>query len=77
MPRIHRLQHVERFWPTTLADDDPFGTHPQGVFDEVGCRDRTFALDIGWARFKPYDVVLLQLNFRGILDRDDFGPPPG
>ena len=69
--RVHGLQHVERFGTAALADDDPFGPHTQGVFHQVGGGDRALAFDVRRARFQPHDVVLLQLQFGRVFDRDD------
>jgi len=32
---IHRLEHVQRLAPAHLAQDDPVGTHPEGVAHQV------------------------------------------
>ena len=56
--------------PRTLADDDPFGPHTQGVPDQVAGRDRPLAFDVRRPRFQPDHVVLLQLQFGRVLDRD-------
>ena len=69
--RVHGLQHVERFGSAAFADDDPLGTHTQGVFHQVGRGDRAFAFDVRRPRFQPHDVVLLELQFGRVLDRDD------
>ncbi len=68
---VHGLDHVERFRAATLADDDPVGPHTKGVFDEVGRGDRASAFDVRRAGFQPDDVILLELEFGGVLDRDD------
>ena len=54
-----------------LADDDSFGPHTQGVFHQVGGGDCALAFDVRRARFQPHDVVLLELKFGRVLDRDD------
>ena len=68
---VHGLQHVERFRTAALADDDPVGPHTQGVAHQVGGRDRALAFDVRRAGFEPHDVVLLQLQFGRVFDRDD------
>ncbi len=68
---VHGLEHVQRFRTAALADDDSFGTHTQGVAHQVGGGDRPLAFDVGRPGLQPHDVVLLQLQFRGVFDRDD------
>ena len=68
---VHGLQHVERFRSAAFADDDPLGTHTQGVLHQVGGRDRALAFDVRRARFQPHDVLLLELQFGRVFDRDD------
>ena len=68
---VHGLQHVERFRTAAFADDDPFGTHTQGISHQVGGGDLPLAFDIRRASFQPHDVFLLQLQFRRVFDRDD------
>ena len=68
---VHGLEHVERFRTAALADDDPFGPHTQGVAHQVGGGDRALAFDVRRPRFQPHHVVLLQLQFGRVLDRDD------
>ena len=69
MPRIHRLQHVERFLAAAFADDDPVGAHAQRVLQEIAHRDLAGAFEIGGAGFQADDMRLLQLQLGGILDR--------
>ena len=68
---VHRLQHVERLAAATLADDDPVGSHPQGVAHKVANLDRTLALDVGGTGLKPNHVRLPELKLGRVLDRDD------
>jgi hypothetical protein len=68
---IHRLQHVQRFLAADLSDDDPVRTHSQGVDHELALSDGTLALDVGRTGLQPRHVVLVQLQLRGVLDRDD------
>src|SRR5512134_2429087 len=71
MASVHRLQEVERLWSADFADDDPFGTHAQAVAHEVTHGDLTLTFEIRRARFQPYHMRLLQLQFRRVLARDD------
>ena len=43
----------------------------RAVFDQVGRGNCAFAFDIGRARFQANHVILLQLQFGRIFDRDD------
>src|SRR5262245_22960708 len=69
--RVHRLQEIERLWSADFADDDPFRTHTQAVAYEVTHGDLSLTFKIRRARFKTYDMRLLQLQFRGVLACDD------
>jgi hypothetical protein len=68
---VHRLEHVERFLAADLADDDAVGPHAQRVDDELALADRALALDVGRPRLEPRDVLLVELQLGGVLDRDD------
>ena len=68
---VHRLEHVERLGAADLADDDPVGPHAQRVADELADRDLAVALDVLRARLEAEDVVLVELELGGVLDRDD------
>src|SRR6188474_3637364 len=71
MTSVHRLQEVECLWSADFADDDPFGTHSQAVAHQVTHGDLALTFEIRRARFQPYHVRLLQLQFRRVLARDD------
>ena len=64
MARVHRLQHIERFFTTALTEDDPVGPHTQRVLHQFALTNFAFALDAGWARFHSADMWLLQLQVR-------------
>src|SRR5207302_8544901 len=68
---VHGLQHVERFAGAALTHDDPLGPHAQGVDDETLDRDLALAVDVLGARLQPADVLLVELELGGVLDRDD------
>ena len=68
---IHRLQHVERFLAADLANDDAIGPHTEGVDDQLPLADGALAFDVRRTRLEPRDVLLLQLQLGGVLDRDD------
>ena len=71
MAGVHGLEHVDDLLAARLADDDPVGPHPQGVFQTVSGRHLALAFDVGRAAFHPAHVGLLQLEFGRILDRED------
>ncbi len=68
---VHGLDHVKGLGPSTLTDDDPIGTHAEGVLDEVRRGDGTPALNVRRPRFQADDVLLLHAELGGVLDRDD------
>src|ERR1035438_7387089 len=71
MPRVHRLQHVESFLATHLADDYPVRPHTQGVDDQFALPYRAFPLHVRRTAFQANHVFLLQLEFGRIFDGDD------
>src|SRR3989304_1415806 len=71
VPRVHRLEHVERLAAADLADDDPVRPHPESVAYEVTHRDLAAALDVRRTRLEPDHMRLADAQFRGILDRDN------
>src|SRR6185312_13008924 len=71
MARVHRLQHVERLWTANLADDDTVGAHTQGVPHELADSNLSLALDVRGPRLERDHVLLLELELRRVLDRDD------
>ncbi len=68
---VHRLEHVEGFAATALADNNPVGPHPQGVANQVANRVLARALHVGQFRFQADHVLLMQPQFLGILDRNN------
>ena len=71
MPRVHRLQHVERFGAADFAYHDSIWTHPEAIAHQVSLGNLTATLDIDLAGLESNDVRLLQLQFSGVFDRDD------
>ena len=60
MAGVERLKHVERLRAATLPDDEPIGTHPQGVAQEIADRHVTGALGVRGPRLERYDVALAE-----------------
>ena len=71
MARVHRLQHVERFLATHLADDDPVRPHTQGVDDQFALTHRSLPFHVRRTAFQANNVLLLQLKFGRIFDGHD------
>ena len=71
MPRVHRLEHVERLGASHLADDDPVRAHTQRVAHEVADRDVALALDVRRAGLEPEHVALVERQLGRVLDRHD------
>jgi len=46
-------------------------SHAQRVLDELALANFAFALDIRWTGLHTTDVRLLQLQFRGVFDRQE------
>ena len=70
MAGIHRLQHVQGFRTSDLADHQSVGPHPERRDDEVSDRD-PLSVWTRWAGLEPSDVALAQLQLGGILDGHD------
>ena len=68
---IHGLQHVERFLAAHLADDDSVGTHTQGIDDQFALPYSPLSFNVRRPAFQAYNVLLLQLKFGGVFNRDD------
>ncbi len=54
-----------------LADDDPVGPHPQGVFDQVADGVGPGPFDVGRLGLQRDHVLLVQLQLRRVFDGDD------
>ena len=68
---VHRLKHVERFLAANLTHDDAVGAHTQRIDHELPLTNGALAFDVGRARFEPGDVLLMELQLGGVLDRHD------
>src|SRR5215467_13460803 len=71
MTRIHRLQHVERFFASHLADDNAVRTHTQRVNHELTLADGALAFDVWRSRLEARDVRLVKLQLGRVFDGDD------
>ena len=67
--RIHGLQHIEGFLSAYLADDYAVWTHSQRVYDQLPLLNGALAFDVGAPCFQSHDMLLMQLQFRRVLDR--------
>ena len=71
MTRVHGLQHIQGFFRTDLADDDPVRPHTEGIDDQLADVDGAGALHVGGTGFHARHVGLLEAKFGGILDGHD------
>ncbi len=71
MPRVHRLQHVQRLAAAHLTNDDAVGTHAQSVAHEIADGDLSRSLEVRGTALEPEHVLLLKLKLRSVLYRDD------
>ena len=70
MARVHRLKHIEGFLAATLANYNAVWPHAQCILYQVALANFALAFGIGRPRFQPSNMQLLQLQFRGVLDRN-------
>ena len=70
MARVHRLEHVERLGAADLADQDAVGAHPQAVAQQLADRELALALDVGRPVLERDDMRVVDLQLRGVFDRD-------
>src|SRR6185437_15188283 len=68
---VHGLQHVKGFLAADFAHHYAVGSHTQAVDHQLSLADSAFAFDVGWARFQPYHVFLLELQFGRVFNGDD------
>ena len=74
MAGVHRLQHVESLTGATLANHDSVRSHTQTVLDQIANRHLSTTLDVGRAGLHAEHMVLMELEFLRILNRDDSLP---
>ena len=68
---FHRLEHIQRFFASDLADDDAIGAHTERVDDQLALPYGTLPFDVGGPRLQTYDVPLFERELRGVLDGHD------
>ena len=71
MAGVHRLEHVKHLRPAALADDDPVGTHTQGVDKKVSDGHLASPFNVGRPAFQTGPVGLDQTQLRGVFNGDD------
>ena len=76
MPGVQRLQQVERFRATDLANQDAIGSMPQRRTKQVGNRDGRQRRLLAERRlrtpcFEPKHVRFVQVNLSGLLDQNN------
>src|ERR1035437_3851681 len=72
MPRVHRVEEIERFASADLSDDDAIRRHPKRLVDEHLDRDRTTTLRVWRAALQRNTVAQLapQMELRLVFDGD-------
>src|SRR5271165_127156 len=70
VPRIHRLQHVERHGAADFANDDAVRAHAQSIAEELALCDLADAFDVGRARLHLHHMRLLKTELDRVFDRD-------
>src|SRR5262245_25281483 len=71
MTCVHRLQHVERLFPTHLANDDAIRPHTQGIDKQLSLSDGALPFDVRWPGLQSSDMLLMKLQLGRILDGND------
>ena len=72
VPRVHGLQHIERFRPAALANNNAIRPHPECIDDQVANGYLPCALCIARSGLQPHHVSMFKrAQFCGVLDRDD------
>ena len=64
---VHRRQEVHHLGTAHLPDNDPIGTHPQGLAHEVPQRYLSGTLEIGRTSFETNDVWMARPELGGVL----------
>ena len=64
-------QQVHHLGAADLADDQPVGTHPQGLPDQGAEVDGPLALDVGRPPLESDDVRMVRAQLGGVLDEDE------
>ena len=77
MTGVHGLQHVERLAASDFAEDDAVRAHAQAVLHQLALGDLALAFHVRRARLEADHVLLPQLEFGRVLDRDDALVVPG
>jgi hypothetical protein len=70
MSGIEELQEIEGFSSTYFTEDDSVGPVAKGGFEEVPDRDGGETV-LRLPRFETDQVVLVHVNFGGVLDEED------
>src|SRR5687768_4559400 len=69
--RVHGLEHVESLSAANLADDDAIRSHAERVAYELSNRDLALPLDVLRSCLEAKDMLLIETQLGGVLDRDD------
>ena len=71
MAGVHGLEHVDGLLGTDFTHHDSVRTHTQSVHHKLALLDGALPFNIGRTCFQPDDMILTQLQFCGVFDRDD------
>ena len=71
MAGVHRLDHIQRFRPTTLTHDNTVGPHSQCVLHQITNGVRAGTFHIGRLALHRHHMLLVQTQLDGVFDRDD------
>ena len=71
MPRVERLEHVERLGAAHLPHHDPVRPHPQRVAHELPDADLAPPLEVRRPGLQAHHVALAKPQLGGVLDRHD------
>ena len=73
MTCIHRLKHIDCFFPADFSHDDPVRPHTKSIDDELADANGSLALDVGRARFQARcartGVLTLQHTRKWLLSK--------
>ena len=71
MAGVQRGEQLAHLGATHLAHDEPVGSHPQRLADQVDEGDPSDTLDVGPAPLQPHHVRMVGVELADVLDHDD------
>jgi hypothetical protein len=70
MPRIHRLEHIQSFPTSCLANDDAIWAHAKRIDYQLSNCHLSSSLNIWRAILCPHNMILHELQFYNAIDCD-------